>query len=543
MILGYEDPVQMPTMDIYSTDLMKTYIAGVKDLYDKGQEEYKDFMKAYQDFYSPIAGDTEAYYNYTIGGAQKLLDQFYQNGIDPFKSREGRAAITRYINSVPVGALNAMKQNAENRKAYDRAKAELAAKGLYNPGYEDYRLKSLGLDNFSTVDPNTGQIRVWDRYSPDVYSGVFDTTNEWFKGLEDSYMGKTSDGRYNIFGVGTDQMAPILNQNLPDYLDTPLGAYNYDLFRRTLSPETTPDQALDLFKDFIMAANSRVRHQTIKEDPYMLDSVRTQNDIRSHATNAATDHYYWGLEHPDGDTSVSNRNSRVKDPDGKYSHYTQLNQASTNVADELLQKHGWVQMQNNNGEWVYAKRNSNGTYRQLKWEDAYEYILDREKDPGGKNRHAYDVFSVIDFPNSLLGGIEMPTTFLKDKIYTIDDLDHNVDRHNKGGFVRSKSVTKFINNNENNIRFVQVGTAAQIKQKNGKYGIFVEVKAKPADANATTKLKDIPSQRLIAKIGEYERDADGYLVPTNKWSSFMATADHSISNIGGSPVSTENVIK
>ena len=56
--MGYETPVEVPSMGIYNTDLMKMYIAGVKDQYEKGQEEMKDFMKLYGDFYSPIAGDT-----------------------------------------------------------------------------------------------------------------------------------------------------------------------------------------------------------------------------------------------------------------------------------------------------------------------------------------------------------------------------------------------------------------------------------------------------------------------------------------------------
>ena len=164
--MGYETPVEMPSMGIYNTDLMKMYIAGVKDQYEKGQEEMKDFMKLYGDFYSPIAGDTQRYNDMTVGGARDMINQMLANGIDPYKSPEARAAISRYINSVPTGMLNAMKQNAENRKKYDEAVAQARLAGKLDPEYDAWALKQANLDNFSTIGPN-GEIRTWNRLAPD----------------------------------------------------------------------------------------------------------------------------------------------------------------------------------------------------------------------------------------------------------------------------------------------------------------------------------------------------------------------------------------
>lgn len=264
MILGYEDPVQMPTMDIYSTDLMKTYIAGVKDLYDKGQQEYKDFMKAYQDFYSPIAGDTEAYYNYTIGGAQKLLDQFYQNGIDPFKSREGRAAITRYINSVPVGALNAMKQNAENRKAYDKAKAELEARGLYNKALEDSELERLGLSNFNTVGPD-GQINTWDRLSPLMYKSMLDLTSPTFQKYAPIKNLRKSETNpfYDVFGVSDQDKAVATNAAARELLSGPYGQFYRNVARQEVL-QSAQEQGLSLSPEELENATDQRLMQNIQ---------------------------------------------------------------------------------------------------------------------------------------------------------------------------------------------------------------------------------------------------------------------------------------
>ena len=46
------------------------------------------------------------------------------NGIDPYKSPEARAAISRYIASVPTWRLNEMKRSAENAALYKKALAE-----------------------------------------------------------------------------------------------------------------------------------------------------------------------------------------------------------------------------------------------------------------------------------------------------------------------------------------------------------------------------------------------------------------------------------
>lgn len=93
-------------------------------------------MKTYGDFYSDIPGATEAYNNMTIGGARNMINQMLANGIDPYKSPEARAAISRYIASVPTGTLNEMKRSAENAKAYKEMAAKMKANGTW--GSDDF---------------------------------------------------------------------------------------------------------------------------------------------------------------------------------------------------------------------------------------------------------------------------------------------------------------------------------------------------------------------------------------------------------------------
>lgn len=230
MILGYEDPVQMPTMDIYSTDLMKTYIAGVKDLYDKGQEEYKDFMKAYQNFYSPVPGANEEYYNATIGGAQKLIQQLQDQGIDPFKSREGRAAIRNYIYGVPVGRLNEMKNEAEAAQEYIKSRDKLISEGKFDP-LTDAVLGGGSLENWNrSKGPWTRRYAIENKSLGDLTSTFYDKLQKDERLGPDTSRGKDA-GFYDLWGVSENTLQTADAAALEALKQTPY----YQLFRQKAS--------------------------------------------------------------------------------------------------------------------------------------------------------------------------------------------------------------------------------------------------------------------------------------------------------------------
>lgn len=202
MIMGLETPVAMPVMDVYNTDLMRAYIAGVKEQYDQGQQEMKDFMKLYNDFYSPIAGETEKYHDLTTGGAMNMINNMLANGIDPYKSPEARAAISRYINNVPTGTLNAMKQNADNYRTYQAAVAKARANGRFNPEMENMELEAAGLNDFQTVDPITGELRTWDRLAPIDPKSLYELSLPQFQKYgKTEYLGPGSRKFWDLWGV------------------------------------------------------------------------------------------------------------------------------------------------------------------------------------------------------------------------------------------------------------------------------------------------------------------------------------------------------
>ena len=245
--MGYETPSQIPSMQIYDTDLMKMYIAGVKDQYEKGQEEMKDFMKLYGDFYSPVAGATEAYNNMTIGGARRMIDQMLANGIDPYKSPEARAAISRYIASVPTGRIKELEQQREDYTKYQDAVRNAIANGTYNAQMEDYYLQKEGLNNFQAINPD-GSVNKWTRLSPSRFVTLESITNPFFKDLEKTdFVG--NDPRhpgYSLYKVADERLTEALRGGVEAVRNNPNGDFYVYLAEKKLNNagitrETNPE--------------------------------------------------------------------------------------------------------------------------------------------------------------------------------------------------------------------------------------------------------------------------------------------------------------
>lgn len=329
MIMGLETPVAMPTMNVYDTDLMKAYIAGVKEQYEQGQQEMKDFIKLYNDFYSPIEGDTERYHELTTGGAQQMINQIYANGMDPFKSPETRAAISRYINSVPTGKLNAMKQSAEAAQEYIKERGKLQAAGLYNPDYEDWLLGGRSLKNWNTETDG-----IWTRTSPGQFQNIEQFTDDWFKHSEKKFnpeLTKRMNDGFDYYTYDDNDLRAVISGKLDDVIkDGGIGQYYYDKFFQLAGKDA--DKARELFTREIISRNNDYHKLDRKENPYTLDSRRTANDIWAYKQKAKTDFYYDQLKNnPDSPYYTGSKSNS-----GEYSHYQQISSATNyNVQDQV----------------------------------------------------------------------------------------------------------------------------------------------------------------------------------------------------------------
>lgn len=308
--MGYETPVAMPSMGVYDTDLMKMYIAGVKDQYEKGQEEMKDFMKLYGDFYSDIPGATEAYNNMTIGGARDMINQMMAAGIDPYKSPEARAAISRYIASRDTATLNRYKRDAENAKAYKAAEAKMKANGTW--GSDDFQRAMLGGKLLEEWDPN----KPFTATSPYEYKDLDALTAQQFAPFKaQEFLGYSRPG-YMLRGTKPERIQEAIIAAMTDLPNSAQGQYQIELARkqaealaaaegRTLSPEELQAETnKQLYENVKLKADKffqpKEESDSLQQGK-ILDDYRTNNDIRADRQKKALDHYYWIKQHPQYD--------------------------------------------------------------------------------------------------------------------------------------------------------------------------------------------------------------------------------------------------
>lgn len=305
MVYAYDNWVQLPTKDIYDTQMMAMAINAAKDMYEKGQDEIKDFTKTYGDFMSPFAKDMERY-GEMVGGVRDTINRMYAAGIDPLRSAEGRAMLSRLTNSINPAEYNRMRTNAKLGFAYLDEVEKARAKGEFDEDYENWNLQQPGgpglFDQFSSEGG-----KMWNRPSPSKYQDQNTMVSPLFDHMQDEYIDSSRDGQYDYSGVSRDRRALILQANLGSILKTPNGRYHYELakqeYARRFGKTPTEAEALSFYQDQLLDASDRFEHRTRTENKDWArrresqlrmaeDDHRTANDIRAYERKAETD-YDW----------------------------------------------------------------------------------------------------------------------------------------------------------------------------------------------------------------------------------------------------------
>lgn len=255
MILGYEQPVDIPVMSIYDKDMMKMYLGALQQDYKEGLEEQKAFNKMAADFYSPSDVDNQNWYNLT---AKPLQDYLNQNP-NAIRSVEGRAWIRNFINSRPYDKMAQMKQSAETLKNYKELASKLKAAGKFSQDLEDV----LGVGDPNTWD--TLRDGAWQWESPTEMQSVYDLTHERFDPLAklDFDLGPGRDKYHRIKGVTEEHMRPIAKTSLDGIRNTPY----YKLFLKRYGS----DEAIE---DAFINANKGVLHNSEITDDAELAKLR-----------------------------------------------------------------------------------------------------------------------------------------------------------------------------------------------------------------------------------------------------------------------------
>lgn len=300
MVYAYDNWAQLPTRDLYDTATMQMAIAAAKDMYDKGQKQMEDFYEKYGDFMSPFAKDMERYGD-MVSKIQEGVDFLYQNGIDPLRSSEGRTLVNRLTHSINPREYNAMRANAKIGYAYLDAMQKLRSQGKYSDAQELFDIMTNGGTNFSefsTIDPNTGTIRSWDRSSPIEATSLLDLTYNHYKGRTARDLTKEDldaagipyDSRYRYSGYLDSDLMKVAPGASLALAGDPRAAFFRDQARQKVIArgETPTAQAVEAqFQRDIADANRWALIDPKKEaDEYQLDLAKTRNQDWLNARNA-----------------------------------------------------------------------------------------------------------------------------------------------------------------------------------------------------------------------------------------------------------------
>lgn len=250
MIYANDQWLQMPTKDLYDTQMMAMALNAAKDMYEKGQQQIKDFTTTYGDFITPIAKDQDYYNKNVLDPVRNTINAIYEAGGDPLRSPEARALIARTINKVNTGDVQKLKQSAENANEFLKAKAKLELQGLYNPMYAKYDHPDIS--TYSTLGPEGSGI--WDKMSPTPYQNMADFSKSYFEGIKPITRSASRNGiNYTKSEITEDDLRNIANAHFNDLVNTPQGQLMYKKFLDDF--DQNEEAAKNAFNDSVVAGN------------------------------------------------------------------------------------------------------------------------------------------------------------------------------------------------------------------------------------------------------------------------------------------------
>lgn len=267
MIYQYDQALQLPTVDLYDTQLMAMALNAAKDMYEKGEQQIKDFQKAYGDFLTPITADQNWWNQNVTGKVRDAINAMYARGGDPLRNAQDRAELSMLINNMPYGDMAKLRTSAENANEYLKERSKLEAAGLYNPTLEKYA--GPGLDTFSTIDSGNA----WDRMSPVPYQNMSDFSKSYFDNIQPFQRSATKNGvPYSISEINMDDLHRIADAHFNDLVQTPQGQLMY----KQLLDQNGGDaeKARQNFNDAVVSGNiDRLRYS----DNYDQQNLKMQD--------------------------------------------------------------------------------------------------------------------------------------------------------------------------------------------------------------------------------------------------------------------------
>lgn len=233
------------------------YINALYNDYQQGVQDMKDFYTNYGNFLSPIQKDMDWYANNVTGVVQDYVNGLYARGIDPLRSAEGRAGISRLIAGMPYGNIAKVRQSAEAAKEYIKNRGILEAAGKWDPDFERFANNGYMLEDWDTTKGG-----VWNRTSPAELKTLKELTEPWYNNRQAHMLDKEGvesfnmkyDPRYQYMGFTDKDLLDIASGQTPGWNGSVYADYYRDVAKkklermRALTGDNTPVTAQDVEK-------------------------------------------------------------------------------------------------------------------------------------------------------------------------------------------------------------------------------------------------------------------------------------------------------
>ena len=323
MTFAYDNYIQFPTRDLYDSAIMKMAIDAAKDMYDKGEDQLKQFYKDYGDFTSPFAKDM-ARYGEMVGGVRDMINDAYAHGVDLLRTPQGRAMISQAINKINPAELNMMRSNAKTGYAYLDAMQKLRSQGKYSEAQELFDIAfnhGTQFNDFATAKPGELGFNSWTRTSPIEATSLRDLTKSAYEGRQARLLsasdfndprlaGKyTYDPKYEWSGyLYSDLMKGAPGASLAIAGDPRAQFFRDEARKRVIAAGLEPTETnieAQFQKDIADANTWALIDPTRKADEFALDDHRTKNDDWLDSRRQSRQHYYHNLENGGGDGNPS----------------------------------------------------------------------------------------------------------------------------------------------------------------------------------------------------------------------------------------------
>ena len=267
MVNRYDSPAQAQFINTYVPlpfDQMFKLGTHAKEDVDTAMKNMSTTLEKWSDFRSPSQVDTDSYYAETFDRIKPIVNRLAADP-DQLKTAAGRAELFTTLNNIDYKKIGALKQSRDGLLARQKANQDLMKSGRYNPLWHDV--------DFSGYD-TLGSGQIYNDVSPLAYSSIQELADPYVKGVQDSFLG--TRGGYDYFGVTSDQISNVLDQNLTGILNTPEAQMHMNIRMRQTGE--TPEQAAKWFRDRAVQDTQKYVRENRTPNVFALEGVKFENN-------------------------------------------------------------------------------------------------------------------------------------------------------------------------------------------------------------------------------------------------------------------------